>query len=90
MTLLLYVRRKEWPLKGVTVECTHERIDRNEYRSEAGGEQPWVDVIRQRIMLTGDLTAEQRDRVHYIAGRCPIHRMLENAPVIEEDVEMVG
>ena len=77
-------------MRSVSVESTHQRTDRKEYGDSAGGDQPWVDLIRQRIVLEGDLTEEQRDRIEYIAGRCPIHRTLQNAPVIEEEVEVVG
>ena len=89
MTLLMYVRRKGWPLESVTVELGHERVhpdDLEEYESD----RAFVDLIRRRIVLTGDLTDEQRDRIAYIAKRCPLHRTLESKPVIEDRVEVVG
>jgi len=48
-----------------------------------------VDRIRLAIALGGDLTDEQRDRLGYIAGRCPIHRLLDERPRIEHTVSVV-
>ena len=88
MTILLYVRRKEWPVRAVSIQCTHERVSRDGYEGPAGGEQPWVDLIRLHISIKGDITEEQRARLCYIAERCPVHRTMENAPVIEDIVEV--
>jgi len=36
----------------------------------------YIDRIERDITLSGDLDAEQRDRLMQIAERCPVHRML--------------
>ena len=84
MTVLLYSRRKGWPIESVTVECSHRRVSRT---SEAGGGH---EEIRSHITLEGDLTDEQRDRILQIAGRCPIHRTLESKPRMIEEIEVVS
>ena len=84
MTVLLYSRRKGWPVDGVTVECTHRRVSRTGGESSAAQEE-----IRSRITLEGDLTDDQRDRILQIAGRCPIHRTLESRPRMIEEIEVV-
>ena len=86
MTVLLYVRRKRWPLESVSVECDHRRVARPAPESAGGEVSPYADIIRQRVVLKGDLTPEQRDRIAYIAGRCPVNRTLQNNPIIEEEV----
>ena len=90
MTVLLYVRRKEWPLRSVTIDATHERVDRNEDESTLPGQLPYVDLIRQHIRVEGPLSEEQRERISYIAGRCPVRRTMENSPRIVDEVEVVG
>ncbi len=83
MTILLYCRRKEWPVEGVTVECSHRRA--------AGGEAEGpYDEIRCRILLEGNITDERRDRILRIAGRCPVRRTLESKPRIVEEIEVVS
>ena len=84
MTVLLYSRRKGWPVEGVSVECTHRRVSRT--GGESGAPQ---EEIRSRITLEGDLTDDQRDRILQIAGRCPIHRTLESRPRMIEEIEVV-
>ena len=84
MTVLLYSRRKGWPIESVTVESSHRRVSRT-------GGAPGVpqEEIRSRITIEGDLTNDQRDRILQIAGRCPIHRTLESKPRMIEEIEVV-
>ncbi len=83
MTVLLYSRRKSWPVESVTVESSHRRVSR---AGEPGAGQ---EEIRSHITIEGDLTGEQRDRILQIAGRCPIHRTLESKPRMIEEIEVV-
>ena len=81
MTLIMYAKRKDWPLDGVEIELSHSR----EY--EADGENVeeeghLLDVIRRSITLSGPLDEEQRERLAYIATRCPVHKTLTNSPQI--------
>ncbi len=57
MTLLLYARRKEWPLEGVTVELSHERIHARDCEECEEKKDVMLDVIRHYIVLRGDLDA---------------------------------
>ena len=66
----------------MSVESDHRRV-----LSPAEG--VYREVIHQRIALHGDLTHEQRERIRYIAGRCPMHRTLQSSPDIVEEVQMV-
>lgn len=89
MTILLYTRRKGWPLRSVTVEATHERVHCRDMEGCETSDRTFIDVIRRNIDLEGDLTDEQVDRIRYIATRCPIHRTLEAKPKIEDEVRVV-
>jgi|SRR5208283_2094535 len=63
LTLMLYARRKGWPLEGVEAEIRHEEAD-GVYR------------MRRDIRLVGALAADERKRLLDIANRCPVHRTL--------------
>ena len=89
MTILLYVRKKGWPLRRVTVGCSHRRVHREDCENCETSDRAFIDEIRRRIRLDGELTREQRDRLHYIAGRCPVHRTLEARPRIVDEPEVV-
>lgn len=70
MTLLLYARRKAWPLEGVEVSLAREK-------APVG-----VPEARERLTvdlrLTGNLDDEQRQRLLGIAQKCPVYRTLTN------------
>jgi putative redox protein len=75
LTILLYTRRKAWPLTGVSVGLTHERLIVTEILDGVEIKRK-VERIVQEIVLQGDLVAEQRERIIQIAGKCPVHRTM--------------
>lgn len=75
LTILLYTRRKAWPLSGVSVQLTHERLIVTEVQDGAEVKRK-VERIIQEIALQGDLDETQRARILEIAGKCPVHRTM--------------
>ena len=75
MTIMMYARRKEWPLEGVQVTLNHEKIHANDCE-ECITEEGKLDQITKTIFLKGDLTKEQRERILEIADRCPVNKTL--------------
>jgi len=88
MTILLYVRRKGWLIRSLTVECTHQREAVTDFERVNETENSLMDVIGRTIRLDGDLSPEQIDRIAYIATRCPIHRIMESKPLIRDSIIM--
>ncbi|SFI45083.1 bifunctional alpha/beta hydrolase/OsmC family protein [Jannaschia pohangensis] len=80
MTLRMYARRKKWPLEGISVDVTHDRMHAQDAPS-ASGER--IDRFRREIVLTGPLDDQQRKRLMEIADRCPVHKTLETGAVVE-------
>lgn len=82
MTLRMYADRKQWPLKSVTVESSHDRIHARDCADceSSGG---WVDRIERRIDLRGELDETQRQRLLEIAERCPVHRTLHSEVIVK-------
>jgi putative redox protein len=74
MTIRMYANQKKWPLEGVTVELTHEKV--------TGPDNVKRDVITREIALEGPLDDVQRQRLLEIANKCPIHKTLESKPDI--------
>src|SRR5947207_8927820 len=58
MTLLIYARRKEWPLKAVEVRLAHERIHARDC-ADCEQREGYRDHVEKEIIVTGPLTAEQ-------------------------------
>jgi len=79
ITLRMYAERKTWPLEGVDVEV---RL--------TGGQAP---AIAMQLTLRGPLDDAQRARLHEIAHRCPVSRMLKagvpisTAPDVRADAD---
>ncbi|PKP84397.1 MAG: osmotically inducible protein C [Alphaproteobacteria bacterium HGW-Alphaproteobacteria-2] len=84
MTIRMYARRKGWPLSGVQVDVTHDKVHAQDCSVNTGEEK--VDSFTRRIRLEGDLDVEQRARLREIADRCPVHRTLESVACIHTEM----
>lgn len=75
MTLFGYARRKGWHLDDVQVVLNHERVyakDCEECETTEGR----LDVISRRIMVKGELSDEQKEKLLEIAKKCPVNRTI--------------
>ena len=80
MTVRMYARRKKWPLTGICVDVTHDKVHAQDADSETDAK---ADHFFREIHLSGDLSDEQRQRLLEIADKCPVHRTLEKRSVIK-------
>ncbi len=87
VTTKAYAQRKGWPLEGVSIELDIERFKSSDYAAY-NGDAAFVHEIREAVRFDGPLSEEQLARLKEIAGKCPVHRVLEN-PVffVEKDFE---
>jgi putative redox protein len=78
ITLELYANHKGWELGAVEVDVDWpDAIE--------GGTKLSVD-----IRVPAELSDEQRERLLVVAGRCPVHRLLENKDVeISDSLELL-
>ena len=70
LTVRLYAERKGWAL---------DRIETRLTRDEGEGK---IASIELQLLLGGDLSDEQRQRLGEIASRCPVHRSLTEGVTI--------
>jgi len=87
MTLLMYARRKLWPLEDVAVKLSHRR-DYARDCEDCDRKPVQIDVIERRITLIGPLDAEQRARLLEIAEKCPVHRTLTGRVSVVDFLEV--
>jgi len=87
MTLKMYVERKKLPITDVEVSLTFDRIHIDDCESCVKEERlndQEVQHISRLIYVTGDVTEDQKERLLYIAGRCPVHVTLHSNPHVED------
>jgi putative redox protein len=77
MTVRIYADRKGWPLKGVRILLAHSRIHAEDC-ADCETKEGMLDRIETELELVGPLADGQRERLHEIAGKCPVHRTLES------------
>jgi uncharacterized OsmC-like protein len=77
ITVRIYAERRHWPLEAVHTALTHAKVHADDCVA-CESEIRSVDQIEMEIALTGDLSAEQEQRLLEIAGKCPVHRTLRS------------
>ena len=85
MTMMMYARRKGWPLEGVRVELEHERVHARDCE-DCEEKDAFLDRFHKRVIVRGPLNAEQIERLHEISRRCPVHRTLTGQIQIEDEI----
>jgi len=75
MTLRLYAKQKGIPLQGITVRLKHDKMHARDCE-DCETRDGRIDRIERGIVLTGELTGEQRLRLLEIADLCPVHKTL--------------
>ena len=75
ITMKMYADRKNWQIEELFVELLHYKKE-----IEGEGDRPEKrDVIEKEVIVKGDLTEEQVDRLIEISKKCPVHRTLMNS-----------
>ncbi|MEG0917833.1 MAG: OsmC family protein [Myroides sp.] len=72
MTVKMYANRSKWLLEDVFVDV--------EIDTET---TPGTTIFTKKVSFTGNLTDEQTQRLHVIAQKCPINKILQNPIVVK-------
>jgi uncharacterized OsmC-like protein len=76
MTVLMYARRKQWPVEAVNVTLNHNKIHARDCEDCETSGSAKIDLIDTEISFEGDLNDTQIARLADISARCPVHRTL--------------
>ena len=77
ITLRMYLNRKGWSADNIKVNVTHSKAE----FTDEDGRNP--DVFTRELHVEGKLSSEQRDKLIEIANKCPVHKTLNHASIIE-------
>ena len=84
MTVMLYARRKGWPLERVTVRLRQQRVHAKDCAECEENAEGFVHRIDRAVTLEGPLAEDQRERLQEIAHKCPVHKTLTSKIVVAE------
>lgn len=84
MTIRLYAKRKGWDVQRITVRLRQQRIHAKDCQECAENTEGFVHRIERSVTFEGNLTDEQRARLHEISHKCPVHKTLSSPIVIAE------
>ena len=88
MTLTLYAQRQGWPLEGVYVELSHDRVHARDCQECETDDDAMIELFRRYILVRGKLDPAQVERLGQIAQRCPVHRTLTSAIKIIDEIDV--
>ena len=71
LTVQMYAKKKDIPLTGITVEVKRDNSE----------EQKGKYALHVKLTLKGVLTDAQRDELHRVADRCPVHKLMTTSEV---------
>ncbi len=89
ITLLMYARRKGWPLENVEVRLEHRRVHARDC-AECEQREGYLDHIEKAIVVAGELSQEQLDRLAEIAEKCPVNRTLHSVVHTTQTLRLAG
>jgi putative redox protein len=84
MTVMLYARRKGWPVERVSVRLRQRRVHANDCAECEHAGDGFVHRIEREVTVEGPLDEGQHARLQEIAHKCPVHKTLTSEIVVAE------
>ena len=84
MTVMLYARRKAWPVTRVIVRLRQKRVHAKDCQDCGQEAEGYIHRIERAVSFEGELTTQQLDRLQEIAQKCPVHKTLSSTIVIAD------
>ena len=86
MTLRLYSERKQLGLGRLQVDVSHDKIHVRDGEGGVDGGPSRIDCFTRVISVEGELTDDLRAKLIEIAGKCPVHHVLEGPAEVRTEV----
>lgn len=86
MTVKMYASRHDYPLKDLFVELKHHKQHEKDCENCESKESK-LDTVEVELILNGELSEGQTDKLLEISKKCPVHRTLMSEISIESSIE---
>lgn len=86
MTIKMYVNRKGWKLDDLYMELRHNKRHAEDC-DNCDDPDSKIDVVEKEVIVEGELTDEQIDKILNISKKCPVHRTLMGDIKIKSSIE---
>lgn len=81
LVLHTFAQHHDLALENVELHMTYDRVFRDDCENIEEG-RDYCEEISEKILLKGDLSRDERDKLLLIAHRCPIYEMLKPGMII--------
>lgn len=85
MTVKMYALRKGWDVGDMYMELRHNK-SHDEDCENCEDPNSKIDLIQKDLIVKGDLTDEQKEKLLEISKKCPVHRTMLNEIRIESNI----
>jgi putative redox protein len=85
ITLRLYAQRKQWPLEKITVKLSRKKIYPDDCLN-CEQDAAKLDYIEKTLLMEGNLSTEQRERLKIISEKCPVQKTLVSGISIQTKI----
>ncbi|MFB9107106.1 OsmC family protein [Flavobacterium gyeonganense] len=75
ITLRMYINRKQWNVSEIDIKVDLEKDSEQN-----------ISLFTRKIEITGEIDESQRQKLHIIADKCPIHKTLTNTINIQTTI----
>lgn len=75
ITLRMYINRKQWNVSEIDIKVDLEKDSEQN-----------ISLFTRKIEITGEIDESQRQKLHIIADKCPIHKTLTNTIKIQTTI----
>jgi putative redox protein len=82
MTVKMYARRKGWEIDDMYLELRHAKRHADDC-ADCEDPKSKIDLIEKELIIKGDLSQEQLEKLLEISKKCPVHKTMEGDITIE-------
>mgnify|MGYP003654243960 CR=1 FL=1 len=81
----MYAVRKGWDIGDLYMELRHNKSHVEDCET-CENPSSKIDVIEKELIIKGNVTVEQKDKLLEISKKCPVHKTLQSEIIIDTEL----